>query len=97
MYRIPEEQQVAFKAEVPQLRKRLKAVQSARHKREPDLRALNSENEQCRIRLEYWHKIVAVEGTNKIRHPIRLWVVWNNLSMLANLNSQELEYLNSLE
>ena len=91
---VPEHQQVAFKAEVPELRKRLKAIQRARHRHYQgwsDLSALEAENEQCRGRLEYWHKILMVEGTTTIRSPVGLWDVWNGLKMLADSNAVNLD------
>jgi hypothetical protein len=100
MHRVSENQQAAFKMEVPELRRRLKTVRRARHRhyqgyqshtRWSDLTALETENEQCRVRLKHWHKILMVEGTSTIRSPVRLWDVWIGLKMLADSNAVSLD------
>lgn len=82
------DEQVAFKAEIPDLRRRLRAITHARRKLRPDVTALSAQLESCRARLDYWNGVLTVG--HHIRSPVRLWDTLNRLTMVADFNAEEL-------
>ena len=89
---VNEKDQAAFKAEMSELRKQLKVISKGRWEQNPDLYpALRANIDKCLDRITYWRGVL--QAGKLIRPPVGLWVRWNRLKLLVEINNEELNKL----
>lgn len=91
----------AFVAEAGSIRKALRVIKKDRLRQfysggewaptADQLAAHRSRIMPIRDRLRYWRTVLMVDDIN-IKHPVRLWDIWNRLCMSADLEITDLAY-----
>jgi hypothetical protein len=91
---VSEEHQAAFKAEIPAIRKELKAIKQSRlYDTSPDVQDLKRRQRAMREWLEHWRGILHYNNGCNCRSPVRLRDAWYKLVMRADLNELELGFI----